>query len=375
VKRIRISPWPFGHIAALAIRDDDINYFTQPYKIEDIYRRAWKQGLKVTLGAVPKIREIDDLCVPPNRRGRLLHHSLCDNKELVKYLKEKLLMRQIDLAQHGYTHERLNGKPEFYINNSLEIKKRLVSGRKILEECLLLKVKVFFPPQDRISKKAWEVLRQEKLALCRRDRILNILKNTPWSLDKTIALTKLLIRNPSLNKHPLAGGVLRFSGMIDMHYAYWHKSLAKWAGSGSYSDRIRWAEEKFTKVMKMRGVFIVLNHYWDYYGDWSDSIEDYEMLRSFYHLLEVLSSHNIWKTTVPEVVEWIRKLDKVEVRVRGKEVIVKSPVSIDGVTVVGENCSLTPIDEADVRVKEEKGTTDVVYERFEPGEKRLAFSR
>ncbi|MEM3602375.1 MAG: DUF2334 domain-containing protein [Candidatus Bathyarchaeia archaeon] len=359
---VSLNPWPFGYAAAFAIRDDDVSYFTPSYKIDGIYRRAWKKGFRVSLGVVPNLKTIDDPSVPPKYRGKMSEYAVHSNKELMDYLKEKIAEGKVDILQHGYNHDKMRGIPEFCIQDSTEIRSRLRLGRNILEGSLPIKIMVFVPPYDRVSKQAWGILKQEGLALCRKEGIRSLEKSTPLSFGNMISFTKIFTRN--LN--PLAKGFINFPGMIELH-----QSLNLWKKE-SFFERIEDAKRKFKDTLMTSGLFYIANHHWLYYEDWEDELSDRTMLDCFYGLLDFLDNYNLWKTTLTEVVNWIKKLDKVKVRVKGGKIILKSPMTIEGLTIKGENCTLTPSDEYEAEVKEEGDTVFLVYKKLEAGEKKIA---
>jgi len=369
MKHVSISAWPYGHTTALVIRDDDTSYFTPSYKIEKIYKQALERGFKVSLGVIPRLKAINDPCVPPKYRGKMSQHAVCDNKELMDYLKVKIAKHQVDIVQHGYTHENLHNVPEFYIRDSSEIKTRLRLGRKILEKCLPIKISVFLAPQNMVSKQAWNVIKQEGLALCRKEkRLYGLMKNTPWSFDNWIPLAKILWAKAFVRGiHPLAKGIIKFPGMIELHHSL------EWWTSKNYPKLVRKAKQKFTETMMMSGLFCILNHYWLYYEDWQDDVSDQEMLRCFYVLLDFFDTQDIWKATLTDVVNWIKKMNEIEVKVKRGKATVKSSTPLQGVTIKGENCTLTPANEDDVEVKEKEETMFLIYKRLEAGEKKIFF--
>jgi len=55
--------------------------------------------------------------------------------------------------------------------------------------------------------------------------------------------------------------------------------------------------------------------------------------------------------------------------------ILKSSTTLQGVTLKGENCTLTPANEADVEVKKKDDNTFLIYKKLEADERRIAFYR
>lgn len=376
MKSVSVNPWPYGHASAVVIRDDDICYFTDPYRIEQIYRQAWKEQFKVSLGVIPKVKTIDRPFIPPSHRRNSSFHKFYDNKELLGYLKERLVTQQIDIAQHGLTHEMLKGKPEFCINSSQEIETRLRCGGKILEEHLPMKVSVFIAPWNTVSNEAWVTLKKEGLALCRKEAWVY---SRVWSFFHTFPLIRILANRIFTRcLHLPNKGVIKFRGMIELHHSFdwyeYHRSFVsdKKNRLNTLNIGIKSAKQEFMKAVAVGDMFCILNHYWCYYGDWQDDVFS-EMLNSFYLVLDFLNNFDIWKTTLTEIVNWLRKLDKLEVKVSAKKVILKSPNTMRGVTINGEGCTLVPANDSDTITTKEKDTSIVTYKLLKAGETKVCF--
>jgi len=369
-QHISINPWPYGYKAAVVIRDDDTCYFTSQHKIERIYERVWERGFKVSLAVIPKVKTINDPLIPPRYRGKMSEHPIYNNRELTDYLKEKVAKQKVDIVQHGYNHEKLHGTPEFCIRDLSEIKNRLKLGRKNLESSFSIKIKVFVPPWNRVSKQAWNALKQEGLALCRKEkRISGLIKNTPWSLDNFTSLMKILSSKIfSHTTHPFAKGIIKFPGMIEL------RPSLDWWKSKNFSKRIKDTYQKFNEIMGVSGLICIVNHYWFYYEDWQDNVSNEETLQHFYALLDFLATQNLWKTTLTEVVNWIKKIDKVKIKVKKRKGILKSTIALQGVTIKGKNCMLTPTGKADVEVKKQGDTVLLIYKKLNAGESKIIIS-
>jgi len=364
---ISVNPWPYGHKAAVVIRDDDTCYFTPPHKIDRIYGQAWKKGFKVSLAVIPRVKAIDDPLVPPRYRGKMSEHPLCDNKELTDYLKEKIAERKVDVVQHGYNHEKIRGVPEFCIRDSSEIKSRLKLGRKNLEETLSTEINVFVPPWNRVSRQAWAALKQEGLALCRKEkRISGLIKNTPLSLNNFIPLMRILYSKTfSRDVHPFAKGIIKFPRMIEL------RPSLDWWKSKNFSKRVEDAHKKFNETIQASGLICIVNHYWFYYEDWQDNLSNEETLRHFYGLLDFLDTQDVWKTTLTDVVNWLKQMDKIKIKVKSGKIILKASTTLQGVTIKAENCTLTPTDRADVEIRKQDNTVLLIYKKLKTGEGKI----
>jgi len=370
MKRVTLNPWPNCCEAAFILRDDDICYFTPPHKVEEIYEKAWKDGFKVSLGVIPRVKAIYDPCVPPKFRGKMSQHLISKNHELIEYLKEMIKEGKVDIAQHGFNHEKIHRKPEFQIPDKSEIRARLRAGRKILEECFPNKTLVFIPPWNKVSKQAWSVLKEEGYALIRSEgRLKNLIRNTPLTLPNALLFAKIFsnkVLSPRSNY--LAKGVIQFPGMLEFC-----NSLG-WCTKKTVSEFIRRAKERFSMTVSMSGLLCIYNHYWFYYQDWEDEITRKEMLKGFYLFLSYVGKYDVWKTTLSEATLWVRKLSKIRMKVKRKEIILKTCSNLRGLTIKGEDCTLIPANVNEFKLKKKNNATYLVFNKLYPGEVRVTIA-
>jgi hypothetical protein len=370
--KVAVTPLPFGYNAGVVIRDDDLCYFTSPENLDEIYEKAWRQGFKVSFSVIPKVKAINDPLVPPCYRGASTLHEICENKELVGYLGRKLASHQVDILQHGYTHEAFGNLPEFRLNNRQEIMERLNSGREILETCLPPRIRVFVPPWDSISEKALEIVGKEDLAIVKREEKFH----TQLRFNIISSRFGKFLDDPifSLIGKENRSVVQKTAKVKDVGSSTSPEkcSLVFYEDEKRRKEKINVikAEKAFSMLNRnMNGLFCILNHYYSYYEDWQSGV-NLEMLNHFYSLLDEFNKPNIWKTTFTEVVDWIRKRDKVRVEISEKKVILQSPVAIEGLTIKGEDYQLIPDNEDDITIKELGSHQYLIFSRVEAGETR-----
>ena len=368
---ISLNPWPYGHDKAAVIREDDVSYFTEPHKLSTIYDKAWKQGFKVSIAVIPKVNSIDDPLVPPSHRGKLSLHKLTNNAELVNFLREKLVLQQIDISQHGFTHETINGIPEFSVNNQHEISERLLAGRKILEQCFPIKISVFIPPWDNLSKAAGNILSKENIAYCQSEEKKY---RRLWSSNASLMKLEILTHKISQKHFPQFGKPTNSLQPKNGPYTCsWHDYSLNFNGikHKMYTFNGKEFKEGFPKTIPAAGLLCILNHYHSYYDDSSDQVNS-KMLSYFYSTLDLLGSHDVWKTSLTEVVDWLKKLNEIELKIIGRKVILTSPVKVGGVTIKGKECNLTSAGTADVEVRHEKNSSLLICKQLEAGETEVA---
>ena len=134
----------------VALRDDDTSYFTDPARLEAVYRDVW-QRIPVGLAVVPQAAGFADKAVPEKywEAGRAF--PLEENAPLVAALREHLAAGRVTVAQHGFTHEDFADGHEFQA--APDIESRLVRGQAYLEGVLGTRVRVFVPPHNALSKR------------------------------------------------------------------------------------------------------------------------------------------------------------------------------------------------------------------------------
>jgi hypothetical protein len=140
----------------VAIRDDDTNALTPPEWLETLYRPFLQAGLPVNLAVIPNVRTditygdgILEGFLVTKRPGLPPNLPISSNPMLVDYLKQN---PGFHLAQHGCTHEFVQGGCEFQLRQREEAVQRLESGRQWLLDAGLPDPCAFVAPYDRFSR-------------------------------------------------------------------------------------------------------------------------------------------------------------------------------------------------------------------------------
>lgn len=131
------------------IRDDDTNFFTSPDALEQAYGQITKHG-PVSLAVIPWCRAGSNKAVPEELRHTWSVHPLHENGPLVEYLRDGVSAGRFEIMLHGYHHDEPHGQPEFTAGDDLE--RRVVDGRRYLEEVLGTTIRVFVPPHNAICR-------------------------------------------------------------------------------------------------------------------------------------------------------------------------------------------------------------------------------
>ncbi len=158
---------------SIIIRDDDVNYFTDPAGLEALYGPLFARGLPVSLSVIPEVAADTPLAlgeqsrfgrqyglrhepfIPPAQRGRTGRYALGENQRLVQYIRA----RPVEVVQHGFNH-RWNGGAEFESADEAKLLEKIERGSFLLRETFGWRPEFFCPPWDRISRAGLRALRR-----------------------------------------------------------------------------------------------------------------------------------------------------------------------------------------------------------------------
>jgi hypothetical protein len=131
------------------IRDDDTSFFTRPEELEQAYGSISCKA-PISLAIVPFCRAGTSKGVPEKFRNQWTVHPLHENASLVSYLRQEIAQGRFEAMLHGYYHDERSGIPEF--SGELDLQKRVLDGRKYLEDLLQTRISVFVPPHNSIGR-------------------------------------------------------------------------------------------------------------------------------------------------------------------------------------------------------------------------------
>ena len=146
----------------VALRDDDTSYFTDPTVLERVYKGIWDH-VPVSLAVVPFEVGYCRKGIPEEHWRSGQAFPLGANAELVAFLREKIAERRLSVMLHGYTHQDFPDGYEFQVAHDLD--RRVREGRAYLEALLGVKISVFVPPHNALSKRGLAVVSKEGLNL------------------------------------------------------------------------------------------------------------------------------------------------------------------------------------------------------------------
>lgn len=93
----------------LALRDDDVNFFTKTEDLISVYKEL--NNFPVSYAVIPTVLDVSTVGLCPETRGNMVPRYIGDNSELCSFLTSELSKEKCDILLHGITHEYkfLNG--------------------------------------------------------------------------------------------------------------------------------------------------------------------------------------------------------------------------------------------------------------------------
>lgn len=144
----------------VVLRDDDTSYFTQASDLEKAYKLIWND-VPVSLAVVPFEVGYPRKGIPVEHWHSRQAFPIAANTELVAFLKNKIEQRTVSILLHGYTHEDFRDGFEFEAAPDMD--RRVREGRLYLEALLGVKISVFVPPHNALSKRGLATVSAEGL--------------------------------------------------------------------------------------------------------------------------------------------------------------------------------------------------------------------
>jgi len=321
---------------------------------------------------IPYQKTINDVCVPPDFRNIPEHHSIENNEELCKFLKEKIRHNKVEIIQHGVNHDLIDGRGEFsqQIDGKIENINRTIKdtfshyynllntnlnennvkigfesyvniGRNIIRKSLDINPVLFVPPFDDFSTHNLNLISSLDMIpiygqsnyhrFFRSSYIPNYFKKYFASkLLKKFANVGFIIPfimssvDYSNNKHN-QGIMLYIPRRLKLNpISNSNKNAEKEQESSQIF--VKWISNTISYSMAQRTPLGILNHYHHYFYDWNyDSITRKNLFDQWNQILHLLNKIPLsWKTTFFDLYQRIRKIKKINIAITGQKITLKS---------------------------------------------------
>lgn len=255
---------------SFAIRDDDVNYFTNPEEVEAAYGSIWDM-CPPTLSAITHIKGNWRYWIKEvYNTGQSIDWNLWDlddkvypiheNRSLIQFIREKYNSGKIDLSLHAIHHR--NGDPvlpkvrlnnyiqgaEFY--TSLDLTQKVKSALSYLKSELGINVRVFTPPQNLMTTNGYQSVTKNGLSI--------VGAGIPfWQKEKSVnglqSMYRVLVFK-LMNQGIDFPYVLRYAKHSELiHHYPLHPST-----------KIDELIEKFDLIYRFNGVFVLSTHYHEF---------------------------------------------------------------------------------------------------------------
>jgi len=237
-------------MAAILLRDDDINYFTSVENLEEVYSALWSRNnpVPVALAVVPFQTGCQSGAIPDHAEDSSELFPIGENEELVEYLRDRISEGSVSIMQHGFSHEDFANGFEFEAcPNPAE---RLRRGRKHLEGVFNTEISTFVPPHDRLSRSATRAVANEGLD------ILTSFGYWPHRRPFTMRSANNFLKLAAFRlKH---GETLRYPGRLSFNDHFEHPS---YSFDRDVTDGM--IKEGIDFTSRMNGTTCIGYHYWD----------------------------------------------------------------------------------------------------------------
>ena len=138
----------------LAIRDDDLNFFSSYEDVERVY--APIKDIPISFAIIPAVMDCNPEGLCAETKVNKTPEYIGNNKELIEWLKVGLEDHKLDVLMHGITHEyRFKDDikiPEMIWRNESDFVSVIGKMKEKIEKILDYKITVFVAPSNKISK-------------------------------------------------------------------------------------------------------------------------------------------------------------------------------------------------------------------------------
>ena len=155
----------------LLLRDDDINFFTSPDQLLEVYGFLFSYNIPINFSVIPAInpsattesidfgKESYEPFIPKQTAGIDKEFPLSDNSEIKSFFSS--FYGKYDILLHGFNHKSIDGNYEFDSQDKKKVFQKITNGLEIIDSVFHTHPKTFVAPQDQYSKVTLECLEKQ----------------------------------------------------------------------------------------------------------------------------------------------------------------------------------------------------------------------
>jgi hypothetical protein len=290
-------------------------------------------------------------------------YSITNNDNLIRFLKDKIQLQLIEVLQHGFSHSIVGGyRGEFGINTSSQ-ESNLKSGIETLKQAFDIMPRFFVPPYDDISYRNLKLVRQQDmLPIYGQEKIhkffrspyipgfykRRVAKRISNKYGKSAFIVAVNVKpDTNSNNNKNTSGLI--TSLPSIEGLDFEKLVSLDTFLDSLSKIILFG--RYNRSMTL----CIINHYHQYFYDWSSHITRNDMFRVWQQALSYLDNVSFgWKTTFLELYNRATKVNKINISKTGSKITI---VSEDDEGI--ENFSFQIND----KIEQPKSTLDVLFEK------------
>ena len=152
----------------ILIRDDDVNFFTRPAMLEQVYGFIFENDIPINFSVIPAVNSAakTESChfgagspepfLPRNIAGEDRQFPITGNHDLLRFLNA---INRKEFLLHGFEHAGKGGKYEFESEDKKVIETKLTEGINLFEKAFGEIPETFVAPQDKYSRTAFAQIR------------------------------------------------------------------------------------------------------------------------------------------------------------------------------------------------------------------------
>ena len=149
----------------IAIRDDDMNFFTKVEDVERLYNPILE--IPISFAVIPAVIDVSTVGACSDTRGNKEPRYVGDNKQLMEWLRKQLSDKKCDVLMHGINHnyQITNGvrEAEMEWREEENLAETIKYWRERMSDDLNYPINCFVAPSNKITKYGIQSITSNKL--------------------------------------------------------------------------------------------------------------------------------------------------------------------------------------------------------------------